>query len=210
MQLDFLQDDAATTTEAAVKENKPRRPQKHYSAAPSAQLTPAAEQPPGALPASLLAPFNGGASVEMLKAGDEADSLDRNIEGSIEKDPGAFKTISEVAKILDVPQHVLRFWESRFGQIRPLKLNGGRRYYRPQDIEILTTVKSLLYKQGYTIKGARKAFAGEKLAAEVQETQALETVSQAQQSKQQLLALRAELMSLRDSIKEHIACQPAG
>lgn len=70
----------------------------------------------------------------------------------------AFKTISETAKMLSLPQHVLRFWESKFTQIKPLKLKGGRRYYRPEDIETLFTIKHLLYKQGYTIKGARKAF----------------------------------------------------
>lgn len=69
----------------------------------------------------------------------------------------AFKTISEVAAMLELPQHVLRFWESKFTQIRPLKMKGGRRYYRPQDIETLFMVKRLLYKEGYTIKGARKA-----------------------------------------------------
>ena len=69
----------------------------------------------------------------------------------------AFKTISETAGMLSLPQHVLRFWESKFPQIKPLKLRGGRRYYRPQDIELLFTIKQLLYKQGYTIKGARRA-----------------------------------------------------
>ncbi len=71
----------------------------------------------------------------------------------------AFKTISETADMLDLPAHVLRFWESKFGQLKPLKLRGGRRYYRPQDIDTLVTIKQLLYKQGYTIKGARKALA---------------------------------------------------
>lgn len=74
------------------------------------------------------------------------------------KAPGAFKTISEAAGLLGVPQHVLRFWESRFSQIKPLKMRGGRRYYRPEDMEVLSTVKHLLYKQGYTIKGAKKVF----------------------------------------------------
>lgn len=74
-----------------------------------------------------------------------------------DKGPAAFKTISETSKILGVPQHVLRFWESRFRQIRPLKLKGGRRYYRPEDVELLLRIKRLLYQQGYTIKGARKA-----------------------------------------------------
>ena len=70
----------------------------------------------------------------------------------------AFKTISETSVVLEVPSHVLRFWESRFSQIKPLKMSGGRRYYRPEDIDILSKIKNLLYKQGYTIKGAKKAF----------------------------------------------------
>lgn len=74
-----------------------------------------------------------------------------------EKAPGALRTISEASEILDVPQHVLRFWETKFAQIKPLKRNGGRRFYRPEDIEVLQQVKFLLYKQGYTIKGAKKA-----------------------------------------------------
>ncbi|MEL6364575.1 MAG: MerR family transcriptional regulator [Pseudomonadota bacterium] len=68
----------------------------------------------------------------------------------------AFRTISEAAGELDVPQHVLRFWEQKFGAIRPMKRAGGRRYYRPQDIDLLHGVKSLLYKDGFTIKGAQQ------------------------------------------------------
>jgi DNA-binding transcriptional MerR regulator len=68
----------------------------------------------------------------------------------------AFRTISEVSQEIDVPQHVLRFWESRFTQIRPLKRGGGRRYYRPEDIELLRCIKNYLYKQGYTIKGVQR------------------------------------------------------
>lgn len=75
-----------------------------------------------------------------------------------DKTTEAFKTISEAAAILALPQYVLRFWETKFKQIKPLKLRGGRRYYRPEDIEVLQTIKHLLYKEGYTIKGARKAF----------------------------------------------------
>ena len=74
------------------------------------------------------------------------------------KSEQAFKTISEVSAELDVPQHVLRFWESRFGQIKPMKLRGGRRYYRPEDVAVLLRIKTLLYSQGYTIKGAKKVF----------------------------------------------------
>jgi DNA-binding transcriptional MerR regulator len=76
----------------------------------------------------------------------------------MEKSPEAYRTIREVADSLDLPQHVLRFWETRFPQIRPLKRAGGRRYYRPDDIERLRIIKRLLYDEGYTIKGVQKLF----------------------------------------------------
>lgn len=72
------------------------------------------------------------------------------------KSDAAFRTISEVATELDVPQHVLRFWETKFSQIRPMKRGGGRRYYRPEDVILLTTLRDLLYREGYTIKGVQK------------------------------------------------------
>lgn len=84
------------------------------------------------------------------------DALDRSDASG--KSRNALKTISEVADLLDIPQHVLRFWETKFPQIKPMKRNGGRRFYRPEDIEVLLQIKNLLYKQGYTIKGAKKAF----------------------------------------------------
>ncbi len=74
----------------------------------------------------------------------------------MEKSPDAFRTISEVATDLDVPQHVLRFWETRFSQIRPMKRAGGRRYYRPADVNLLRGIRTLLYGEGYTIKGVQK------------------------------------------------------
>ena len=74
----------------------------------------------------------------------------------LEKSSTAFRTISEVAQELDVPQHVLRFWETRFSQIRPLKRGGGRRYYRPEDVALLKVIRELLYSEGYTIKGVQK------------------------------------------------------
>jgi len=73
-----------------------------------------------------------------------------------EKSTEAFRTISEVAEELDLPQHVLRFWETRFGQIRPLKRGGGRRYYRPGDVELLRSIRHFLYGEGYTIKGVQR------------------------------------------------------
>ena len=76
----------------------------------------------------------------------------------MEKSPEAFRTIREVADAMALPQHVLRFWETRFPQIRPVKRAGGRRYYRPEDIERLRLIKRLLYEEGYAIKGVQKLF----------------------------------------------------
>lgn len=75
---------------------------------------------------------------------------------AVDKSPEAFRTISEVAVDLDVPQHVLRFWETKFAHVKPLKRAGGRRYYRPEDLDLLRGIRSLLYKDGLTIKGAQK------------------------------------------------------
>jgi DNA-binding transcriptional MerR regulator len=72
------------------------------------------------------------------------------------KSAAAFRTISEVATALDLPQHVLRFWETRFPQIKPLKRGGGRRYYRPEDVALLQEIRRLLYSEGYTIKGVQR------------------------------------------------------
>ena len=74
----------------------------------------------------------------------------------MDKAPDAFRTISEVADDLDLPQHVLRFWETRFQQIKPMKRGGGRRYYRPDDIDLLRGIRHLLYGEGYTIRGAQR------------------------------------------------------
>src|SRR5579862_9577080 len=85
------------------------------------------------------------------------------------KSAEAFRTISEVAAELDVPQHVLRFWESRFSQIRPLKRAGGRRFYRPDDVDLLRGIRTLLYHDGYTIKGVQKVLRerGHRYVAEI-------------------------------------------
>ena len=77
---------------------------------------------------------------------------------SVQKSAQAFRTISEVATDLDVPQHVLRFWESKFSQVKPMKRGGGRRYYRPEDIDLLRGIRTLLYDDGFTIKGVQKVF----------------------------------------------------
>jgi len=148
------------------------------------------------LPESLRPPFSAElAEEENLPEGKEA---------------GAFRTISEAAKFLGVPQHVLRFWESRFGQIKPLKLRGGRRYYRPEDMEILSTIKNLLYKQGYTIKGAKKAFGMSKAAPVAKEKPPVMTKGQARpleitdRQHSQLAVIRQELIGLRETLKTYI------
>ncbi len=82
----------------------------------------------------------------------------------MDKAPDAFRTISEVAEEINVPQHVLRFWESRFAQIRPLKRGGGRRYYRPDDVDLLRGVRHLLYGEGYTIRGVQRILREQGLA----------------------------------------------
>ena len=74
----------------------------------------------------------------------------------MDKAPDAFRTISEVADDLDIPQHVLRFWETRFAQIKPMKRSGGRRYYRPDDVDLLKGIRRLLYGEGYTIRGVQR------------------------------------------------------
>ncbi len=96
---------------------------------------------------------NGSSSTSSIGASRSAPSRPA-------KSAAALRTISEVATDLDVAQHVLRFWESKFPQVRPMKRGGGRRYYRPEDVELLRTIRSLLYEEGYTIKGAQKLLKG--------------------------------------------------
>jgi len=91
---------------------------------------------------------------EPSKAGERVS--ERAAKAKPKKSAGAFRTISEVADALDVQQHVLRFWETKFSQVRPLKRGGGRRYYRPEDVGLLKRIHHLLYTEGYTIKGVQK------------------------------------------------------
>lgn len=86
----------------------------------------------------------------------QGTSADRDEAPAVTKSPEAFRTISEVAETLDVPPHVLRFWESRFTQVKPVKRGGGRRYYRPEDVRLLRGIRGLLYDDGMTIKGVQK------------------------------------------------------
>lgn len=114
------------------------------------------------------------------------------------KSANAFRTITEVATELDVAQHVLRFWETKFPQIKPMKRAGGRRYYRPEDVAMLIQIRDLLYADGYTIKGVQQILRkGSGALAE----EAAKSVARADDWKGELRAAIAELEGLKDSLK---------
>lgn len=159
---------------------------------------------------------------DLLELEDEVTAQEETSSRPAQKTASAFKTISEVAELLDVPQHVLRFWESRFPQVKPMKLRGGRRYYRPEDIAVLTRIKHLLYREGYTIKGARKVFdqkvvelkteaAKQPATPQPPQKQPAPAVAEAKEAKDakkpsantkaELQALLAELQELRTMLK---------
>jgi DNA-binding transcriptional MerR regulator len=133
--------------------------------------------------------------------------------GRAGKSAAAFRTISEVAGELEVAQHVLRFWESKFPQVRPLKRGGGRRYYRPEDVDMLRQIRSLLYDEGYTIKGAQKLLRGQRrplgsdgeVGAEApaeREALARPRLELLPEVRGRLLELRDELVALREALHE--------
>jgi len=123
------------------------------------------------------------------------------------KSDGAFRTIREVAEELDVPQHVLRFWETKFAQVRPLKRGGGRRYYRPEDIVLLKRIRSLLYTDGLTIKGVQKLLREAGVKAVTSEDVPTSPVEQAVAasakglSPEEATKIVAELTALRDDLR---------
>lgn len=117
-------------------------------------------------------------------------AVDRRV---VEKSAQAFRTISEVAAELDVPQHVLRFWESKFAQVRPLKRGGGRRYYRPEDIDLLRRIRGLLYEDGYTIKGVQRLL---KEGRGRLPSQRLDTVAESALESLRIVSARAEAMAV--------------
>ncbi|MEG3617362.1 MerR family transcriptional regulator [Magnetovibrio sp. PR-2] len=134
------------------------------------------------------------------------------------KSDQAFRTISEVAEELDLPQHVLRFWETKFHQISPMKRGGGRRYYRPEDVSLLERIKGLLHQDGYTIKGVQKLLnAGFNNLPEPSTPEPEEPVSPAPVSApepteqlaelpmEDVLALVGELEDIRDGLKKYIS-----
>ncbi len=120
---------------------------------------------------------------------------------SPQKSAGAFRTISEVADDLNVEQHVLRFWETKFTQVKPLKRGGGRRYYRPEDVELLKNIHHLLYQEGYTIKGVQKLLSASRgnLNARVGE-EASPIAKAVHKNKDELKSMLDELKSMRKLI----------
>lgn len=122
------------------------------------------------------------------------------VAGPSVKSEAAFRTISEVAVELEVPQHVLRFWETRFAQVRPLKRGGGRRYYRPADVVLLRRIRDLLYGEGYTIKGVQqllRAPGGKPAEAPPSEAPAPEP-----EQRRELERLLREMTELRDLLRQ--------
>ena len=122
------------------------------------------------------------------------------------KSPNAFRTISEVSDGIGIPQHVLRFWESKFSQIKPMKRGGGRRYYRPEDVEIIDAIRKLLHDDGYTIKGAQKLLREQGVKVVVQQTYAIQNSNQDEKLKKSIGVVltnteEISLNSIRDGLK---------
>tara|TARA_R110002096_G_scaffold435770_1_gene662586 strand:+ start:57713 stop:58132 length:420 start_codon:yes stop_codon:yes gene_type:complete len=120
------------------------------------------------------------------------------------KSPNAFRTISEVADGIGIPQHVLRFWESKFSQIKPMKRGGGRRYYRPEDVEIIDAIRRLLHDDGYTIKGAQKLLREHGVKAVIQQTYVIHNLDQDAKTVEPPIIANTDdlsLVSIRDKLK---------
>ena len=113
------------------------------------------------------------------------------------KSESAFRTISEVSQDLDVPQHVLRFWESKFTQIKPLKRGGGRRYYRPEDVQLLSQIRDLLYKDGYTIRGVQKLLRDPSSKGKAEPEVEFDPQAELREIREELLELRRLLADAR-------------
>ncbi|MCW8915589.1 MAG: MerR family transcriptional regulator [Magnetovibrio sp.] len=146
---------------------------------------------------------------------DQGAALGEQTRGRAGKSDQAFRTISEVAKDLDLPQHVLRFWETKFHQISPMKRGGGRRYYRPEDVDLLRRIKALLHFDGYTIKGVQKLLSiggvnNLPQSSSEESPQAIEKTSETlgqldMLSNHELTGLVGELEDIRDQLKKYIS-----
>ena len=116
------------------------------------------------------------------------------------KDPTALRTIGEVAKLLKIRQHVLRYWEEQFPMLKPLKRSGGRRYYRPEDVQLVETIDRLVHREGYTLKGAKKALQSRSVRTEEAPVAAAPDPAPTLPPATANFALRAKLISLRSTL----------
>jgi DNA-binding transcriptional MerR regulator len=206
MQLTFLQEELSE----AHKESAAARPKPSLNAPYAADLfglPPVEPAEPKKKPRTKkAAPAPVEESAPVVQA--TTEEVHAATEPATEKSPTAMKTISEAAEILGVQQHVLRFWESRFSQIRPLKMRGGRRYYRPEDMEILLKVKHLLYKQGYTIKGAMRAFQTEKTPKPAPAPRSVvahgSSIELTDKQRKQVGSILKELHGLREQLRPYL------
>lgn len=123
---------------------------------------------------------------------------------AIAKSETAFRTISEAAEVIGVPQHVLRFWETRFHQLQPVKRGGNRRYYRPADMELLHAIRAMLHDQGLTIRGAQLALAEQSKRPQKPATMAAETVEPAPKAQAPGFDLD-KLRAMRDRLRAALA-----
>ena len=138
----------------------------------------------------------------------EADDSEAAVVRKPVKSEAAFRTISEVSEDLDVPQHVLRFWESKFPQIKPLKRGGGRRYYRPEDLQLLKRIRDLLYKDGYTIKGVQKLLKDQSRGQGASDTKA-EAVSAKEETPAPSLIAAETVRSAASVVQPELRLEPA-
>lgn len=203
MQLNFLQEDLLATLQESKRKAAPKNK-------PAVSSTPDLF---GGLPLAMPPEKPSTELLKKLEKKEEEAVAEKAVdEGNVAIEPvrksaTAFKTISEASALLNVPQHVLRFWESRFSQIKPLKMGGGRRYYRPEDIDILSKIQNLLYKQGYTIKGAKKAFELKDIKpTEIENIPEMKKdVVLTDKQRKQVSAIRQELLGLREKLRPYIA-----
>jgi len=135
-----------------------------------------------------------------MNSGDLFDRADESPGFSDGKDPEALRTIGEVAKALGIRQHVLRYWEEQFPMLKPLKRSGGRRYYRPEDVRLVERIDSLVHREGYTLKGARKALIGASRSPGGAAPMTAPAQSSPGESQQAAFVHRARLIALRNSL----------
>ena len=154
----LMSEDTAVSTSDTTQERQPTFSTPAEPQAPAHQTMPRSTTVESSVEMESVQKNEQQQADNAVKASSSAQSSgDRK---KTKKSPNAFRTISEVATELDVQQHVLRFWETKFSQVKPLTRGGGRRYYRPEDVAVLEKIHNILYTEGYTIKGAQNLLKG--------------------------------------------------